>query len=169
MDILDYAMQMELDGQDYYKESAQAMPTQELKQILLTLAEEEVKHYQFFKTLKESGVSAAQAIIGDTPSSPLQMKNVFRQLVDNGQKTIYGDDVRAIWQKALVVEEKATKLYREEAEKESDVTRRQLLHKIADEEQSHVYLVDNMLAFLSDPAGFIDSANYQHFQSLEGR
>jgi rubrerythrin len=168
MNILDYAMQMELDGQAYYKESAQAMPRPELKEILLTLAEEEVKHYQFFKKLKEQGATAAQAIIEATPSSALKVKNVFRQLVDNGQTTLYGEDVRAVWQKALEVEEKAVKLYRAEAEKESDAVRKQLLHQIADEEKNHVYLVDNMLVFLSDPGGFTDSANYQHFQSWEG-
>ncbi len=168
MSILDYAMQMELDGQTYYEQSAQKMPRPELKQILMTLAEEEVKHYQFFKKLKEGGTSVAQGVMDATPSAALQVKNVFRALVDNGQGTMYGDDVRAVWQKALEVEEKAERLYREEATKEIDPVRKQLLNRIADEEKTHVYLVDNMLSFLADPSGFTESANYRHFQSWEG-
>lgn len=168
MNILDYAMQMELDGQKYYEQSAQKMPRQELKQILLTLAEEEVKHYQFFKKMKEVGAAGAKSVMDATPSAALQVKNVFQALVSTGQSTMYGEDVRAVWQKALEVEEKAERLYREEAAKETDESRKALLNRIADEEKSHVYLVDNMLSFLSDPAGFTDSANYRHFQSWEG-
>ena len=168
MNILDYAMQMELDGQKYYEQSAQKMPRPELKQILLTLAEEEVKHYQFFKKMKEQGAAGAKSVIDATPSAALSVKNVFQALISSGQSTMYGEDVRAVWQKALEVEEKAERLYREEAAKETDDAKKMLLNRIADEEKTHVYLVDNMLSFLSDPTGFTDSANYRHFQSWEG-
>jgi rubrerythrin len=168
MDILDYAMRMELDGKLYYETSASKMPTPELRQILLTLAEEEVKHYHFFKRLKESGSVAAREVIDAAPPSTLAVKNVFQQMVENGQSNLYGEDVVSIWRKALDIEEKAVKLYSEEAGKENDVARRELLQQIADEEKNHVYLIENMLAFMADPSGFIDSANYQHFQSWEG-
>jgi rubrerythrin len=169
MDIIDYAMRMELDGKMYYEQSAQAMPRPELKLILQTLADEEVKHYHFFKRLKESGVTAAKSVMDSAPSSAMAIKNVFQQLVDGGQKTLYGDDVRAVWQKALEVEEKAEKLYRDESAKEKDAERREMLTRIADEEKTHVYLIDNMLSFMADPAGFVDSANFRSFQSWEGR
>ena len=168
MDILDYAMRMELDGKMYYETSASKMPTPELRVILLTLAEEEVKHYHFFKRMKESGLTAARDVIDATPSSAMAVKNVFQEMVGNGQATLYGDNVQSIWRKALDVEEKAEKLYRDEASKENDTERKELLDRIADEEKSHVYLIENMLAFMADPAGFIDSAKFQQFQSWEG-
>lgn len=168
MDILDYAMRMELDGKMYYETSASKMPTQELRQILLTLAEEEVKHYHFFKRLKESGSVAAREVIDAAPPSALAVKNVFQQMIGNGHSALYGEDVLSVWRKALEVEEKAEKLYRDEANKESDATRRELLQQVADEEKNHVYLIENMLAFMADPGAFIDSLNYQHFQSWEG-
>ncbi len=168
MNIIDYAMQMELDGKTFYERSAETMPRPELKVILLTLAEEEVKHYHFFKRMKEEGTSAAKTVMDSAPSSAMVVKNVFQQLVNGGQKTIFGDDVRAVWQKALEVEEKAEKLYRDEAARETEPGRKQLLQQIADEEKNHVYLIDNMLSFMADPGGFIESANFVHFQSWEG-
>jgi rubrerythrin len=168
VDILDYAMKMELDGKLFYQESAQKMPSAELKQILLTLADEEQKHFIFFKNMKESDITAAKQAIDSAPPSAIATKNVFQQLIVNGQAALYAGDVLSIWRKALDIEEKAEKLYRDEAGKENDAARKTLLHQIADEEKNHVYLIENMLAFMADPAGFIDSANYQHFQSWEG-
>lgn len=168
MDILDYAMKMELDGKLFYQQSAQKMPSPELKQILLTLADEEQKHFNFFRGMKDSGATAAKQAIDSAPPSAIATKNVFQQIIANGQPGIYAEDVLSIWRKALDIEEKAEKLYRDEANKEADPARKSLLHQIADEERNHVYLIENMLAFMADPAGFIDSANYQHFQSWEG-
>ena len=49
MEILDYAMKMELDGKAFYEKSAAQTSVPELKNILLQLAEEELKHFHFFR------------------------------------------------------------------------------------------------------------------------
>ena len=96
-------------------------------------------------------------------------KNVFVQLIEENKDKRFGDDARAAWQEALKIEEKAVALYSEEAEKETDAGRKKLLTKIADEERNHVYLIDNMLSFMSDPSGFAGSQQFASFKSWEGR
>ena len=51
MDVIKFAMQMELDGKKFYEQAAEAAPTKELKDIFLYLAEEEDRHFKFFHSL----------------------------------------------------------------------------------------------------------------------
>ena len=44
MNIFEYAMKMELDGKQYYEESAAKVGNPELKRILMELAGDEEKH-----------------------------------------------------------------------------------------------------------------------------
>ncbi len=53
MNIYDFAMQMEKDGENYYRELAAASEIAGLKKIFDMLADEEVKHFQIFRQLKE--------------------------------------------------------------------------------------------------------------------
>jgi rubrerythrin len=59
-------------------------------------------------------------------------------------------------------------MYADEAEKQSDPERKDLLNKLADEERTHIYLIDNILTFLKDPKGFQQSQDYRTFMSWEG-
>jgi rubrerythrin len=169
MNIIDYALQMELDGKAFYERSAQHVAHPELKKILLNLADEEQRHYQFFKRLKDGQEqNAAEEIKSSSPTLDLN-KTLFRQMAEQGKQSSFGADVRKVWEEALKIEEKVERMYREEAGKEPDADRKQLLARIADEEKNHVYLIDNMLSFMADPQGFTDSADYKNFLSWEGR
>ncbi|PWB72021.1 hypothetical protein C3F09_07150 [candidate division GN15 bacterium] len=168
-DIIDYAMQMELDGKAFYEKHAAATHQPELKKILLQLAEEEQKHYLFFKSLKDGNQRDAESKIAAGPTAALNSKNLFQQLAEQNGGTAFGEQARSVWNQALKIEEKAEKLYRDEAARETDPNRKKLLGRIADEEKTHVYLIDNILSFMVDPQGFLDSANYRNFMSWEGR
>ena len=54
MNIYDYAMQMEKDGEDYYRELSSKTGINGLKKIFYFLADEEVKHFSIFKAMKEN-------------------------------------------------------------------------------------------------------------------
>jgi len=168
-DIIEYAMQMELDGKAFYEKHAAMTSQPELKKILLQLAEEEQKHYQFFKTLKGGNHVEAEAQMTSRPSTILSSRNLFQQMTEQNGAASFGAEARAVWNQALKIEEKAERLYRDEAARETDPDRRKLLHRIADEEKTHVYLIDNILSYMVDPQGFMDSANYRNFMSWEGR
>ena len=167
MEVIRFAMQMEIDGQKFYEKSAAEAPHPELKEIFLYLAEEEKRHFQVFKNLSEGHTGAAgQALRGGTID---QSKNMFVKMIESGEHKSFGDEVRAAWKKALEIEEQAVKLYSEEAKRESDPERVELLNKIAEEERNHVYLIDNVLSYLNDPATFAESRRFAAFKSWEGR
>ncbi|MCP4683990.1 MAG: ferritin family protein [bacterium] len=167
MNIVEFAMQMERDGQLFYEKAAAAAPQPEMKEIFLYLAREEERHFAFFKSMHEGDTQAAIKVLAG--NSMAETKNVFVHLIEENGDTTFGDDARQAWAEALKIEEKAVKLYSEEAEKEKSPERKDLLQRIAEEERTHVYLIDNMLSFMSDPQTFADSQNYKNFKSWEGR
>jgi len=169
MDIFKFAMQMELDGKAFYEKGAAATDNENLKQIFLTLAEEEHRHYNIFKRISEGQMDAAEDFTNNRGKTITTTKNLFQKMTEAGQETLPGDDIQAVWKEAIGIEEKSEKLYREHAAKEKNPERKDILNRIADEEKSHIYLIDNMISFLKDPETFMTSNQFASFQSWEGR
>lgn len=169
MDILDFAMQMELDGRKFYLKGAEQTKDGSLKKIYEQLAEEEHRHYNIFKSLKAGDLSGAAKAMTSSKEQIGTARTLFREMTEKGMTTLPGESDREVWKQARAVEEKTVKLYTDEAAKEKDTTRKELLLKLADEEQTHVYLIENILQFLKDPEGFQSSQDYKNFMSWEGR
>ncbi len=168
MGILDFAMQMELDGRAFYKNGAAGTTNPQIKQIFETLAEEEHRHYQVFKKLRD-GDSTSPADLAPAGATVAAFKSIFRQMVESGKQTLAGDTKRDLWKDAREVEIKSEKMYRDAAAAEADPTKKDMLNRIAEEEKAHIYLIDNMIQFLSDPNSFAASQDYKSFMSWEGR
>jgi rubrerythrin len=168
MDIIKFALKMEADGKKFYQDAASKAATKELKDIFIYLAEEEERHFKFFKMMDEGKIDAAGAAL-ESGTALKDTRNVFVQLIEENKEERFGDDARAAWLEALEIEKKAVAMYSEEADKEADAGRKKLLTRIADEERNHVYLINNMLSFMSDPQGFADSQDFASFKSWEGR
>ena len=168
MDILEFAMQMELDGKAFYEKHAKSTSMKELKEILLTLAEEEEKHYQFFKKMKEGKTDLTVKDFSYQSKSLAQVKNIFVDMANNNDNSVVKDSEKDVWEEALKIEEKAVAFYSEKAISETDTERKNLLLAIAEEEKRHVHMIDSVLTFLKFPDTFADTAQFKNFQSLEG-
>ncbi len=168
MNIFEIAMKMELDGKAFYLNGAKDSKDKELKQIFETLAEEEDRHFQIFKNMKDDGYDEATKLVAIPSETTQVVKNVFKEIIDSGKKSLVGDDAKALWTEALRIEEKTEAVYREHAKTETDTGRQALWTKIADEEQNHVYLISNIISFLTDPEGYAQTAQYSNFMSAEG-
>ena len=165
MDVIKFAMQMELDGVKFYEQAARAAPA-ELREIFEHLADEERRHFKFFHSLSEGQTGKAKKnLISDSLG---KTKNIFVQMIEQNSQTSFSDEVHEIWRQAREIEEKAVAMYTAEAEKETDPARKELIQKIAEEERRHVYLIENVLNFLVDPQGFAASQQYASFKSAEG-
>ncbi len=169
MDIIEFAMKMELDGKSFYEKHARHTQDRDLKRIFILLAEEEEKHYNFFKALKDGDTDEAKTIISSSASSLKEVQNIFVEMSKSTDKKTFGADEEATWTKALEIEEKAESFYREKANAEDNESQRLLLNMIADEERNHVHMIDSILTYLKFPEAFADSAQFKNFQSLEGK
>ncbi len=168
MDIFEFAMQMEMDGQAFYESQAAATKDKELKKILLMLAEEEQQHYNYFKRMASGETELPISEMRGNLGTLDKVKNIFTEMSRKPSEAGFGDDERSIWREALKIEEKAEKFYREKAAEEKNETKKRLLDLIADEEQRHIYMIDGVLSYLKFPDDFAQSAQFKNFQSLEG-
>jgi len=169
MDIIDFAMQMELDGKAFYEKHAALTKDPDLKEILVTLAEEEERHYRFFKSLKKEPHALLSADTFSAPDTIARVQNIFQEMAQQQKATAFGNDTVSIWTEALRIEDRAVKFYIEKAAAEPNADRKALLLRIAKEETSHVHMIDAVLMYLKHPQAFADSVQYRDFQSLEGR
>lgn len=168
MDILEYAMKMEKDGKAFYEEQARKTRIKELRDILIMLAEEEEKHYRFFKKMRDGDHEGAAGQTRTHSDTLKNVKNIFVEMAQNGANKSFADSEKEIWTEAMKIEERAESFYREKALEEVDATRRNLLNLIAAEERNHVYLIDGIMTYMKFPDTFSDTAQFKNFQSLEG-
>lgn len=158
MEIFDYAIQMEKDGEAYYRQLSHRTANTGLRTILTMLADEEVKHQQLFEQLKESKGSL------QTSQVLTRTKNIFVQMKESGE--VISDETSHIelYQKAQALEKQAQEFYLEKSkEAESDHVR-DVLIMMSKEEQTHYFILENIINFLSRPQTWLEDAEFVNLE-----
>jgi rubrerythrin len=156
--IFEYAMQMEKDGEDYYRQLAQKTGNNGMKTILTMLADEEVKHYNALDKIKTQQTQIAESgILTDA-------KNVFVQLKESGESIDFDINQKELYTKARDIEKKSQDFYTEKANEVTEKFQKELLLKLAVEEQKHYVLLDNIIDFISRPEQWLENAEFFHLE-----
>jgi len=158
MDIFDFAMKMETDGRNYYLENADKTNVPQLKSIFLQMADDELKHYEIFKALRDGALAEYDESRKTTILS--SAKNVFETLKSEGSKFSFDAGVEKIWEQARDVEKKAEAFYREKANEVTDERQKHILNRIADEEHHHWVTLDHVIKFLRHPETSLEDAEW---------
>jgi rubrerythrin len=163
MNIYDFAMQMEQEGEAFYRDMADQTADPGVQRILNALADDEVKHYNIVKQMKEE---AAVPQMDDTVILA-SAKNVFAQM--QGQSLDAASLVRAgpqveVYRQAQELERQSRAFYQEKASEVSQPAHRELLQRIAKEEDKHYILLDHMIEFVSRPQTWIEDAEFTHLE-----
>jgi rubrerythrin len=156
--ILEYAMQMEKDGEDYYRQLAQKTGNNGLRTILTMLADEEVKHYNTIEKIKTQNTQIAESdILTDA-------RNVFVQIKESGESFDFDINESGLYQKARDIEKKSRDFYMEKANEVTEEFQRTLFLKLAVEEKKHYVLLDNIIDFISQPEQWLENAEFFHLE-----
>jgi rubrerythrin len=162
MNVFDYAMKMETDGRDFYLEHAGKVSTPELKQILLQLADDELKHFNIFKAMRDHGKAeykeAQKTMILKT------VKNVFETMRKQKKEFTFAAEATQIWKEAREVEKKSEAFYREKAKEMTDDNLKHVWQHIADEEHRHWVTIENVIQFLDRPKNWLEDAEWSHLE-----
>ena len=158
VDILEYAMQMEKDGEDCYRQLAQQTANKGLKTILVMLADEEVKHYNAVEKMKTVKPRIAETTI------LTDAKNVFVQIKESGES--FDFDTTQIWlyRKARDIEKESRDFYLEKADKVAEEYQKELFLRLAEEEKKHYFLLDNIIEFVSRPEQWLENAEFYYLE-----
>jgi rubrerythrin len=158
MDVFEYAMQMEKDGEEFYRQLAQQANNKGLSTILTMLADDEVKHYNAIKTM--------QTEKPDMPETTVLTgaKNIFVQMKDSAKH--FDLDIKQIdlYKKAQDIEQKSQDFYLQKADEVTDKAQKDVFLKLADEEKKHYFLLENLIEFVSRPERWLENAEFFHLE-----
>ncbi len=157
MDIYEYAMRMEKDGESLYREVASKTGDQGLKAILIMLADAEVKHYKLFQNMKNNDKLGM-------PETPIlnDVKNIF---IEMREKKQFEADVSQIelYRKAQGIEEQTRDFYLAKAEEVAS-DQKEIFLKIAGEEKRHYLILENIIRLVSQPDIWLENPEWYHLE-----
>jgi len=162
MSIFEYAMKMEEDGRAFYLEHAEKTSVPELRRVLIELAEDELKHYNIFKAMRDGQTAEYKEAEKTTVLSTV--KNVFESLKAEGKKLSFQADAKNLWEQAQEIEKKSEDYYRQKAEEVDSETQQHIFNSIADEEHQHWVTLENVIQFLDRPKQWLEDAEWSHLE-----
>ncbi len=101
MNVYEYAMKVEKDGEKYYRDLANQTNDAGLKAILTMLAEEEVKHYVVFDKMNKNQVIPTQPHVDVFDNA----KTIFQKMREENAEACFSDDQVDFYKRALLSEE----------------------------------------------------------------
>ena len=147
MDILSFAMQMEKDGETFYRRVADECEDNGLRRVIVILADAETRHYDTLREMKESGT-------GESSQGTIRTDvcNIFREMLDQDSHPMSAASSQAdLYREAIKIEEKSRQFYLEEAGRADSHRVKRLLRQLAEEEQLHVQMLTSILDLVSQP------------------
>ena len=158
MNIFEYAMQMEKDGENYYRQLAQRTANKGMRTILTMLADEEVKHYNTVEKMQTEKPQLAETkILADA-------KNVFVQIKESGDSFDFDIKQTELYKKAQDIEKKSRDFYLDKADEVEEEYQKEVFLRLADEEKKHYFLLENIIEFVSRPETWLENAEFHHLE-----
>ena len=162
MNIYDYAIQMEKDGEAYYRELGQKSNHEGLKIIFTLLADEEVSHYTVLQKMKDANPDAT---LSEKEKNLLDSaKNIFAEMKEKMDEINFNLPQADFYRKALETEEKSIDYYLEMSEKVESDEHKAIFKKLAAEEKKHKFLMENLVDFISRPITWLEDAEFNQLE-----
>jgi rubrerythrin len=159
MDIYEFAMKMEKDGENYYRELATKTADTGLKTIFTMLADAEVFHQAVFKKMKENEkVKVAHTKILS------RVKNIFEKMKEEEKDTDIAVTETELYKKAREIEKDSRDFYLKQAAEVKEPEQKEIFHKIADEEKKHYFILEGITDFVSRPETWLENPEWYHLE-----
>ncbi len=156
VNIYEYAMNLEKEGEEFYMDLAKRTQDEGLKNILLMLAKEEVKHYNMFKKMLDD------ADVSNLPKMEVfeETKSVFEKMKEVKQTHEFDIDQVEYYKKAVAIEEANENFYLKQADNTKNEEHKEIFLRIAEEERKHLVVLKNLVEFISAPDEYLDNAEF---------
>lgn len=158
MDIYEFAMKMEKDGESYYRELAAKSANKGMKSIFTMLADAEVVHYNIFQKMK----SNEKVKVADTEILS-QVKNVFEKLREEKDTDVNASQIES-YKKAEELEKASQDFYLKQGNEAKDQDQRAIFLKIAEEEKRHYFILERIIDFVSRPDAWLENPEWYHLE-----
>jgi rubrerythrin len=156
MDILEYALQMEKDGENFYRRIASQTNSTAIKAVMNLLADEEVKHYHVIEQIAKDRYEMAETDILNNA------KNIFIQMKDKEEEFTSNQEQVELYRKAQEIEKQSQQFYTEKATQMDKEELKKLFEQLAKEEEKHYFLLENIIDFVLRPKHWLENAEWYH-------
>jgi len=153
---LQIAIQMEIDGQEFYLKAAKESTNDLGKKLLERLAVEEDIHRQKFEKIYEAiRNEKGWPLVDFQPDGGKTLRTVFaRALEDTGTKRKALATELAAVKTAREMEAKTYDFYKSQSKKATYDAEREYYETLAGEEQEHSLILSDYYEYLQNPAGW---------------
>lgn len=155
METWQFAIEMELDGERYYREQASRNAENPLKTIFETLAEDEARHAKLLIGRRDSQPYALTA-----RETPLSVENVFAGVRDYQASVKELPDQPELYLAAQAMEQRSIDLYRALLPKAENDAEAELLTFLIGEETEHNRILTDLYHFVNRPNEWVESAEF---------
>ncbi len=159
MDIFEFAMEKEQLAEQYYRRLADDAPHKGLVSILTMLADEEHGHFEVVSKMKQN----APAEVADTILLT-NAKTIFAKIRQSREKFKFGDTQIDLYKKALDIERESRSFYRQKANESENPSHKAIFNTLAEEENKHYFLLENIIEFVSRPHTWLENAEFHHLE-----
>jgi rubrerythrin len=154
MEVFDFAIRMEQDGETYYREQAGKFHGG-LNNILLMLAEDEKRHAEILKSKAEG-----QAYLLVDSQTLKNARNVFVGLGDFKSEIQKVPSQLEVYEMALEMEKKSVALYQDYLAKSEDTSAKEVFTYLIQQEQDHLAVLDDLVQAVRNVDSWVESAEF---------
>jgi rubrerythrin len=159
MNIFEFAIEKEQLSEQYYRQLAQQAPHKGLVSILTMLADEEHGHVEVVSKMKEGvPVEVADTIL------LTNAKTIFAKMRQSREKFKFGDSQIDLYKKAQDIEKDSRSFYRLKAQEAENPSHKAIFNTLAEEENKHYFLLENIIEFVSRPQTWLENAEFHHLE-----
>ena len=156
LEALQIAIQMEIDGKEYYLKASQESTNELGKKLLQSLAIEEDTHRQKFEEIYDAiRNKKAWPVTNFQPDGGKRLRTIFARATEG-----MGSDIKALAteldniQTAMDMENKTYDFYKSQGENAAYDAERDFYQTLAAEEREHHLILLDYYEYLKDPAGW---------------
>ena len=153
MDVLQFALEMELEGERYYHLQSEKYAKTPLKTVFDILANDEAKHAEILRNKR--GGTAYKLQADEQLSSE---KNLFTGLKDYKPLAEEKPDQANLYHAALEMEQRSIDLYTDLRTKTDDAKTQALFEFLIQEESRHYQILEDMFRFVNRPNEWVEAA-----------
>ena len=152
MDILEFAINMELDGEKYYNEQAALNQDNSLNSVFLMLAKDENNHAKILRSRSQGAPYELNELVLSTT------KSVFQEMVDFKIETKQKPEQVDLYRLALEKEKQSIDLYiKLLSEANAD---RELFQFLIKQEEEHFEIIEEIIKMVNRPNDWVESAEF---------
>jgi rubrerythrin len=156
LEALQIAIQMEIDGKEYYLKASQESTNELGEKLLQSLAAEEDIHRQKFEEIYDAiRDKKAWPVTNFQPDGGKRLRTIFARATEG-----MGSDIKALAteldtiQTAMDMENKTYDFYKSQGENAAYDAERDFYQTLAAEEREHHLILLDYYEYLKDPAGW---------------